>query len=40
MRKKIDFSSFELPDAQRRRGSFVIRIALKEVILKQHPAAM
>jgi hypothetical protein len=40
MRKKPDFSSFELPDTQRRQGSFIIRIALKEVILKQHPAAM
>ncbi len=40
MRKKPDLSSFELPDAQRRRGSFIIRIALKEVILRQHPAAM
>lgn len=40
MRKKPDFSAFEIPEQQRRRGSFIIRIALKQAVLRQHPAAM
>ncbi|MBX3460539.1 MAG: hypothetical protein KF696_11345 [Planctomycetes bacterium] len=40
MQKAPALSSYTLPDEQRRRGSFVVRMMLRRVSLRQHPAAL
>ncbi len=37
---KPTFDSYELPESKRRRGSFVVRLALQTAVLRQHPAAL
>ncbi|MBK8207969.1 MAG: hypothetical protein IPK87_14425 [Planctomycetes bacterium] len=37
---KPAFDSYELPESKRRRGSFVVRLALQTAVLRQHPAAL
>ena len=39
-KKKHDLATFELPDARKRRGSFVVRLALRRIILRQHRDAL
>ena len=40
VKKKLDLKSLELPDEKKRRGSFVVRLALRRVKLRQNPAAL
>ena len=39
-RKKLDRNALELPDGKKRRGSFIVRMALKRVTLHQHRDAL
>jgi hypothetical protein len=40
VKQKVDFSAYSIPDAQKRRGSFVVRQALRRVTLRQHRSAL
>ncbi len=39
-KKKLDLATFELPDGRKRRGSFVVRLALRRLSLRQHRDAL
>lgn len=40
VKKKLDLKSLELPDDKKRRGSFIVRLALRRVKLRQNRAAL
>jgi hypothetical protein len=40
VRKKIDLSTLTIPDEKKRRGSFIVRQALRRVTLRQNKAAL
>lgn len=40
VKKKLDLKTLELPDRQKRRGSFIVRLALRRVKLRQNRAAL
>ena len=39
-KKKLDLNSLELPDSKKRRGSFIVKLALARVTLHQHRDAL
>lgn len=39
-KKKLDLRTLQLPDQKRRRGSFVVRLALRRLALRQHRDAL
>jgi hypothetical protein len=39
-KKKLDLNSLTIPESKRRRGSFVVRMALRRVVMRQNPRAL
>ncbi|MCB9933681.1 MAG: hypothetical protein H6841_09690 [Planctomycetes bacterium] len=39
-KKKLDLGSLEIPDEKKRRGSFIVRLALRRIALRQHRDAL
>ena len=39
-KKKLDLNSLDIPDEKKRRGSFIVRLAMSRVTLRQHRDAL